>query len=345
MSFFSAIPAGVYSLVLRIRHLLYDAKILRRYAADIPVICVGNITVGGTGKTPVVEFLAERLSERYRIAVLSRGYGRRTKGYIEVEASSSFRDVGDEPKQIKRKFPRIVVVVCEDREAGIRRIRAEHPDVNLILMDDGFQHRSVEPKVNIVLMDYTRPIHKDHLLPWGRLRDLPAQIRRANIVIITKTPHNIKPIERRIVVKNLKLLPYQSLFFTSMAHDAPAAVFPEAAAWRQPGRNVAVLSGIGNPAPLIASMKERYNVVATYTFKDHYVYKVRDMRGIERQLASLPADTAIITTEKDGVKLTSRRQVPAEIQRRLYTLPMRLVFTEGDEDKFIKTLDKDVKGN
>jgi tetraacyldisaccharide 4'-kinase len=318
---------------------------LRRYSADIPVVCVGNITVGGTGKTPVVEFLAEQLSERYRIAVLSRGYGRRTRGYLEVETNSSFFDVGDEPKQIKRKFPRIVVVVCENREEGIRRIRAEHPDVNLILMDDGFQHRSVEPKVNIVLMDYTRPIHKDHMLPWGRLRDLPSQIRRANIVIVTKTPEDIKPIERRLVVKNLKLLPYQSLFFTSMRHDAPAAVFPEVALWRQPGRNVAVMSGIGNPAPFIASMKEKYNVAAIYTFKDHYVYKVRDMREIERRLASLPADTAVITTEKDGVKLTSRRQVPAEIQRRLYVMPMRLVFPEGDQDKFMKTLYKDVKGN
>ncbi len=345
MSFLSAIPAGIYSFALRVRHWLYDAKILRRYNTDIPVVCVGNITVGGTGKTPVVEFLAERLSERHRIAVLSRGYGRRTKGYLEVETGSSFFDVGDEPKQIKRKFPRMVVVVCEDREEGIRRIRSEHPDVDLILMDDGFQHRSVEPKVNIVLMDYTRPIHKDHLLPWGRLRDLPSQIRRANIVIVTKTPRNIKPIERRLVVKNLKLLPYQSLFFTSMTHNAPAAVFPEAAAWKQPLRNVAVMSGIGNPAPLIASMKEKYNVVATYTFKDHYVYKVRDMREIERRLASLPADTAIITTEKDGVKLTSRKQVPAEIQRRLYVLPMKLVFHDSDEDKFMKTLYKDVKGN
>lgn len=345
MSFLSVIPAGVYSLVLRMRHWLYDARILSRYSADIPVVCVGNITVGGTGKTPVVEFLVGKLSERYRIAVLSRGYGRKTRGYLEVETSSSFFDVGDEPKQIKRKFPRMVVVVCEDREEGIRRIRAEHPEVNLIIMDDGFQHRSVEPKVNIVLMDYTRPIHKDHMLPWGRLRDLPSQIRRANIVIITKTPQNIKPIERRLVVKNLKLLPYQSLFFTSMVHDVSAAVFPEAALWRQPGRNVAVMSGIGNPGPFVSAMKERHNVVATYTFKDHYVYKMRDMREIERQLASLPGDTAIITTEKDGVKLTSRKQIPAAIQQRLYVLPMRLVFPEGDEDKFMKTLYKDVKGN
>ncbi len=324
---------------------MYDARIFRRYSADIPVVCVGNITVGGTGKTPVVEFLADRLSERFRIAVLSRGYGRRTNGYQEVEPNSSYRDVGDEPKQIKRKFPRLVVVVCEKREEGIRRIRAEHPDVNLILMDDGFQHRSVEPKVNIVLMDYTRPIHKDHMLPWGRLRDLPSQIRRANIVLVTKTPSGITPIERRLVVKSLKLLPYQSLFFSSMAHDAPLPVFPEAAVRQHPGRNVAVMSGIGNPAPLIASVKEKYNVVDTFTFKDHYVYKVRDLRGIERSLASRPADTSIITTEKDAVKLTSRRQVPPEIQRRLYTLPMRLVFPEGDEDKFIKTLYKDVKGN
>ena len=153
MGFLSAIPAGLYAFALRIRHLLYDSRIIKRYRSDIPVVCVGNITVGGTGKTPVTEYLIEKLGRDYTVAVLSRGYGRRTKGYLEVGTNASFLDVGDEPKLIKRNHPSTVVAVCEKRAEGIARIRSEHPEVNLILLDDGFQHRRVEPKVNIVLMD------------------------------------------------------------------------------------------------------------------------------------------------------------------------------------------------
>ena len=205
MRFLSAIAAGLFAFVLRIRHLLYDSGIIGHYTADIPVVCVGNITVGGTGKTPFTEFLIDRLGRRFTIAVLSRGYGRRTKGYLEVQTNSSFLNVGDEPKQIKRKYPDTVVVVCEKRAEGIRRIRQEHPEVDLILLDDGFQHRRVEPKVDIVLMDYTRPIWEDYMLPLGNLRDLPSQMARANIVVVTKTPTNITPIDRRIAVKSLNL--------------------------------------------------------------------------------------------------------------------------------------------
>lgn len=343
MSFLRAIPAGLYGMGLHIRHWLFNTGIMRGKSADIPVVCVGNITVGGTGKTPVVEFLADRMSEDYRIAVLSRGYGRNTRGYLEVAADSSYRDVGDEPKQIKRKFPRTVVVVCEDRREGIRRIRQEHPEVNMIIMDDGFQHRSVKPTVNIILMDYTRPIYKDHLLPWGNLRDLRSQMRRADMVVVTKTPPEMTPIERRLMVKSLKLYPYQHLFFTAMHQGELKPVFPERTEGRGPVRNIAVMSGIGNPGPMAEGLKKRYNVVATFTFPDHHAYRVKDLRKIEADLAELPGDTAIVTTEKDGVKLTSRKQVPEEIQKRLYVVPIKLEFPEGDREKFIKALYKEIK--
>ena len=251
--------------------------------------------------------------------------------------------MGDEPKQIKRKFPRTVVVVCEKRREGIVRIRRAHPEVNLILMDDGFQHRRVVPTVNIVLVDYTRPVYTDHLLPWGHLRDLKSQMKRADIVVVTKTPADVTPIDRRLMVKRLRLFPYQSLFFTTMQQGKPEAVFGDMANTAAPMRNVAVMSGIGNPGPLSAELKKRYNVVATFTFPEHPVYRVRDLRKVVDTLELLPPDNAVITTEKDGVKLTNRKQIPEVIQQKLYTIPVKLLFADGEEDKFIKPLYKNVR--
>lgn len=342
MKIFSAILAGIYGFVLRIRHWLFDAGILKRYRADISVVCIGNITVGGTGKTPVAEYLVSRLGCDYKVAVLSRGYGRKTKGYIEVTTNSSFLAVGDEPKQIKRKFPDTVVVVCEKRAEGIKRIREEHPEVRLILLDDGFQHRKVEPQVNIVLMDYTRPVWTDHLLPWGNLRDVPSQMSRANIVIVTKTPDDITPIDKRITVKNLKLFAYQSIFFTSMRQDTPQAMFPDAEGLITLGRHVAVMAGIGNPTALVSSLEGQFDIRAEWLFRDHYIYKMRDLRKIEEELQSLPQDTVILTTEKDAVKLTNKKKIPAELQRRLYKVPVSLCFAAGEEEAFAKTLNDNI---
>lgn len=342
MGFLNAIPAGLYAFALRIRHLLYDAKLIKSYAADIPVVCVGNITVGGTGKTPVTEYLVDTLGRKYNVAVLSRGYGRKTKGYLEVGVDSSFLSVGDEPKQMKRNHPETVVVVCEKRAEGIKRIRMEHPEVNLILLDDGFQHRRVTPKVNIVLMDYTRPIWEDHMLPWGNLRDLPSQMLRANMVVVTKTPADITPIDKRIAVKSLKLFPYQSVFFTAMRQCLPVPVFPDAEGLVAPARNAVLLAGIGNPTPLVEYVAGRYDLRRKWLFRDHHVYKVRELKKIAADLAGLPADTVVLTTDKDAVKLTNRRKVPAELQRRLYRMPVGVSFLDGDEERFLSVLAKNI---
>ena len=190
--------AVLYRMVVSLRHKLFDCGLLKSKKFDIPIICIGNITVGGTGKTPMSEMLINYMARSYRVALLSRGYGRRTKGYLEVQTTSHYRDVGDEPLQIKRKFPETVVVVCEKRVDGINRLREEHPEVNLIIMDDGFQHRYVDPKINVLMVDSTRPIQSDKMLPLGTLRDLPDQIHRAHYFVVTKCPKRMQPIERRI---------------------------------------------------------------------------------------------------------------------------------------------------
>ena len=337
MGLLGAIPAGLYAFALRVRHLIYDAKIIKSYSADIPVVCVGNITVGGTGKTPVTEYLVETLGRSCKVAVLSRGYGRRTKGYLEVRTDSSYLAVGDEPKQMKRRFPSTVVAVCEKRAEGIRRIRSEHPEVEVILLDDGFQHRRVEPKVNIVLMDYTRPVWEDRLLPQGRLRDLPSQMHRANIVLVTKAPPELTAIDRRITEKSLRLYPYQKVFFSTMRQGRPEAVFPSMEGLVGLSRYVAVMAGIGNPKPFVDYLSSGYEVVAQWLFRDHHAYRMRDLNRIVEQLGELPDDTVIITTGKDAVKLTGSR-VPDEIRRRLYRLPVRLSFLGCDEHAFLDDL-------
>lgn len=326
--------------------MLYDLRLIRPQEYDIPLICVGNLTVGGTGKTPVCEFLIENLAADHTIALLSRGYRRRTKGYVEVQTTSSWRDVGDEPKQVKLKFPEVVVAVCRDRREGIRRIREEHPDVDMILLDDGFQHRRVKARANIVLMDYNRPIYHDHLLPWGNLRDTASQLHRADIVLVTKCPEELTPLEMRIVRKSLALFPYQSIFFTWLGNGLPMALFDDTTPRHLPAGNpVVAMAGVANPAPLVSYLTRHYDVVQKLLFDDHHAYVMRDLSRMEEAIAGEAPRVAIVTTEKDAVKLTNRRRIPDAIASRLYYTPVGIRFAAGEDNAFIQKVKQYVRTN
>ncbi len=345
-SFLGAPLAFLYGLAIDIRHKLFDLNLLKSEEYDIPIVCVGNITVGGTGKTPVTEYLIEQLAGRFRVAVLSRGYKRKTRGFVLATVRSSFRQIGDEPKQIKLKYPEIPVAVCEKRTEGIRRLREAHPEVNLIILDDAFQHRYVEPWVNIVLMDYNNPVYRDHLMPWGTLRDRRRQLNRAHFVLVTKCPPDMNPLDMRLVRKSLDLYPYQSLYFTRMKPENPLPLFPDQV--QKPlnaGDPVLVLSGIANPTPFIRSLSPRFKVVGQRLFEDHHLYRMSDLEELLEQLKQLPPDTKIMTTEKDAVKLTNRKRIPVEIQRRLYYLPIRVHFVGGCEPDFLRQLEQYVISN
>ena len=340
-------PAALlYKAGVTFRHRLFDWGILKSEKFDIPVICIGNITVGGTGKTPMAEMVIAYMSQMHRVALLSRGYGRRTKGYLEVKADSRYRDVGDEPLQTKLKFPDTVVAVCEKRADGIRRICAEHPDVDLIVMDDGFQHRYVEPKVNIVMIDATRPVQHDRMLPLGTLRDLPEELHRAHYFVVTKCPEKMAPIDRRILRKVLIQVAYQRVYFTRFESFMPQPLFPDAAPGEPlvQGQQVIALSGIGSPKPFLAALRESYEVVAEMTLDDHHVYKVRDLNRLRELLDRFPG-AVIVTTEKDAVKLTNRAKIPEEIQRGIYYLPINISFIEDSATDFLQKLEEDVRGN
>ncbi len=338
--------AFLYKMGVTFRHRLFDWGLLKSEKFDIPIICIGNITVGGTGKTPMAEMVIAYMSQMHRVALLSRGYGRRTKGYLEVSTDSHYRDVGDEPLQIKLKFPDTVVVVCEKRAEGIRRLRAEHPEVDLIIMDDGFQHRYVEPKINVVMIDATRPVQHDRMLPVGTLRDLPEELHRAHYFVVTKCPEHMAPIDRRILRKVLIQVAYQRVYFTRFESFIPQPLYAGEAADGSltHGREVIALSGIGNPGPFLQSLRERYKVVAEMTLDDHHVYKVRDMNALKALLAKYPG-AVIVTTEKDAVKMTNRAKIPSEVRRALYYQPINISFIEDSATDFLQKLEEDVRGN
>lgn len=344
---FLLVPASwIYGWVVHLRNYLFDAGLFKSEKFQIPIICVGNITVGGTGKTPMAEMIIDYMLRRHKVALLSRGYGRRTKGYLEVSATSHYRDVGDEPLQIKLKFPECVVVVCETRAEGIRRLQQEHPEVNLIILDDGFQHRHVSPKINIVMVDATRQPQEDHFLPYGSLRDEIDQLHRAHYFVVTKCPENMTPLERRLLHKYLVKVAYQRIYFTRMESFRPQPLFAEMAPQEPLLRNqeVIALSGIGNPKPFHAALERQYRVVERIEHDDHHVYKVRDIKQLASLLVTHP-EAVVITTEKDAVKLTNRKRIPSELQGRIYYLPINISFIEDSETDLLSKLEEDVRAD
>lgn len=340
--FMLKIASLFYGAAIKLRHLLFDMNILHSEKFDIPIICVGNITVGGTGKTPTVEMLVSHYSEEYNVAVLSRGYGRITKGYRVVETTDNYRQVGDEPLQIKRKFPNVKVVVCEKRVFAIQRIQEEFPEVNMIIMDDGFQHRYVEPLINIIIVDANRPIDKDHLLPYGQLRDTSDSLARANYFIVTKCPQDMKPLQMRLFRMDLVTKPSQDIFFSSIAPAPSCSVFADTYKTVPIGSKVIAMSGIGDSDAFVRGLQSRYDVVARLDFEDHHSYRMNDLLLMQKSLAEYP-DAVIMTTEKDAVKLANSSAIPQDMHVKIFYEPITMIFRgEGSKELFNK-IDNDIK--
>jgi tetraacyldisaccharide 4'-kinase len=342
MKFIAGILSWIYRMVITLRHSLYDWGVKKSRSFDIPVVCIGNITVGGTGKTPTAEYLLAALKQEFNVAILSRGYGRRTKGYREVQVTDHYADVGDEPLLLKLKFSDNVVVVCEDRTEGIERIRKEHPEVTLIVMDDGFQHRSVKAKVNIILVDSTRPIENDKMLPLGRLRDLPSRLRAAHIFIVTKCSDAMTPIDKRLWYKQLHTFAYQRVYFTrtKSAMIEPLFHFAEREEVNY-GQRAILMTGIGNPRPFIAEAESKFNVVDKLIFRDHHDFTSQDMRILYEKLKNNPR-AVIIMTEKDAVRLR-RARLPEQLMRAMYYQPISMVFVEGPDQDFVGHLIEEIR--
>ena len=329
----------LYGIVVYFRNRMYDLNLLKSVEFDVPVISIGNITVGGTGKTPHVEYLVEILKKQFEVVTLSRGYKRKTKGFRWVETSSSVLEVGDEPLQIKRKFTEVNVSVCENRVAGVSQLlKGENnaiPDV--VVLDDAFQHRRISPGINILLIDYNRPIKEDMLLPAGRLREGAYQIRRANIILFTKCPDEVTPIMQRILQKDVQLKPYQNLFFTKFVYQKIQPVFNakmlDENFYQHKNYSILVITGIASPELVQKYLRKLAKSVETLAFPDHYNFTAADIEQIQAKFSNIKnTNKIIVTTEKDSMRLKELPDIPEEIKAALYYLPIKVEFL-GKENK------------
>lgn len=337
----------LYGFGVGFRNMLFEMGILKSRSYTVPVISVGNITVGGTGKTPHVEYLIRLLKDKVNVAVLSRGYKRKSHGFVLADAETPMKMIGDEPYQMKQKFPDITVAVDSKRTRGIDHLIGGEAgkDIDVVLLDDAFQHRYVKPGINILLVDYHRLIIYDELLPAGRLREPVKSKDRADIVIITKCPWNLKPMEFRVITKAMKLYPYQQLFFSTHEYDVPIAVFPEEqgklgasetldSLASLKDKNVLLLTGIGSPEQMKHDMEQMTDHVTPLTFSDHHDFKQKDIVAINEAFAALPEPKVIITTEKDATRLAVLEELSSEVKQHLYKLPIYIQIMQDQEELF-----------
>jgi tetraacyldisaccharide 4'-kinase len=339
----------VYGVITSLRNFLYDSKILKATNFEIPLISVGNITVGGTGKTPHAEYLISLLKKEFSIAFLSRGYKRKTKGYVLATTESTLFDIGDEPVQIKQKFPEVTVAVCEKREKGIKKlIDNTSMNIDAIILDDAFQHRRVNPSINMLLLDYTQPIFDDYLLPVGKLRESLGAFHRANFIIITKCPDQLQPIEQRIYKNRLDIRPYQNLFFTSIHYGEITPALKGLTLFSDDLHHYTVLlvTGIGNPAPLIDQVKTQVGKVIHLNYPDHYAYREKEIDDILKAFSEIDSSQKmIITTEKDLVRFHSVKNPPADFFKHVYYIPIEIKFLDRSKELFNKKILTHVREN
>ena len=320
----------LYGAGVWLRNLLFDSGVLKEQRFERPVVCIGNITVGGTGKTPHTELLLSMLLPKYNVGVLSRGYKRRSRGFHLATSSTPMDVIGDEPWQIKQKFPEAIVAVDANRRAGIQRLLRDPQthDVDVILLDDAFQHRYVRAGLNILLTDYHRLFTEDCLLPAGRLREPVTAKERADIVIVTKCPSVMKPMDYRVIQKSLELKPFQSLFFSTFRYRPLRRLFAEDQS--QPevlsaDNHVLLLTGIASPQQMLMDLHRITRHITPMSFDDHHAFTPRDIQRIEEAFTAMQGNKRlIVTTEKDAARLRQAEGLSPIVRRHIYVLPIEV---------------------
>jgi tetraacyldisaccharide 4'-kinase len=331
----------LYGLVTGFRNFLYDSGILSTREFPFPVICVGNITVGGTGKTPHTEYLAALLSKSFKVATLSRGYKRKTRDFRIASSSSPVSEIGDEPLQIFRNFPDTLVTVDRNRVHGVEKILNEYPETEVIILDDGFQHRRITAGFSILLSDFERLFIRDHMMPYGNLRESKINMRRADMILITKSPEDISPIQRRLIVKEIDKSPYQNLYFTTFRYKSPVPVFnstsekPKTDISELADCGIVLVTGIANPQPLKDYLQKSCREIIHLSFPDHHNFKEKDLMNISSEFYNLKAKTRyLFTTEKDAVRLREFTNIAEPIRSAFFYVPIGIHFLNEDKDEF-----------
>ena len=350
----------LYGVLVFIYHSLYDLGILPSRKFNIPVISVGNLTVGGTGKTPHVEYLV-RLLQKTSLATLSRGYGRATSGFILASDTSTAIEIGDEPRQFIQKFRKIHVAVDENRIRGIKKLLAQFPNLNAILLDDAFQHRAVKAGLSILLTDYRKPA-PCILLPAGVLREWKSGSKRADIIVVTNTPSILSPMERRRVQKKINIKPHQKIYFSYIKYGDFMPAFPEAG--RPPGNNpdkplvinksfyfergysILLLTGIADPSALTEHLKRNVPELIHLKFSDHRKYSMSDIAKVQKIFDNIVnPNKIIVTTEKDAMRLAIPGLMNILSKFAVFYIPIKVGFHNGDEIEFNKQIIDYVKQN
>ena len=330
----------LYGLVVGIHNRLFDMGVLKSKSYDIPVISVGNITVGGTGKTPHVEYLIRLLHRQCKVAVLSRGYKRKSRGYRVADQQSTAADIGDEPLQMKRKYDDIVVAVCADRREGIEHLTADNGtrDTDVRLPAAAYQHRWVKPGINILLVDYHRQLHADHMLPYGRMRERKEESKRADIIIITKCPSAIKPMDFRLLRDSIGVYPYQTLLFTTMQYRALRPMYcGEDVELSSLDRDTHVLliAGVAHPERMADDLQPHFSHPITLkSYADHHFFTANDIADINATFAALPDPRIAITTEKDSARLFGQKGFEEDLRHHFFMAPIEVKFLQDEEEVF-----------
>jgi len=341
-----------YGLVIWIRNRLFDYQIIKSEEFPIPIISVGNITVGGTGKTPHVEYLIRTLKDEFKVAMLSRGYKRKSIGFVLGTNNSTASEIGDEPRQIKQKFPDTTIAIDGNRVRAINKLLLIDKDLKVIILDDGFQHRYVSPGLSVLLIDYNNLLKDDALLPYGRLRETSSERRRADIIILSKCPAVIRPIDQRLLELEIKKFAYQKVFFTTIKYGSPLPVFKGFAKSisfeiiKETNPVIFLITGIANTSTLKSFLAEMNVRIVDLKYPDHYDYTAKDLHGlIEKFSLESNKQKIIITTEKDAMKLEEFVDLDEEIKAILYYIPIWVEFLDNQDKIFNQIINNYVRNN
>jgi tetraacyldisaccharide 4'-kinase len=323
----------IYGGVILLRNFLFDKKIFRSVSFNFPIICVGNLATGGTGKTPMTEYLIELLQKEHTPATLSRGYKRKTKGYAIANEKTTALEIGDEPMQFHEKYKNLTVAVGEERIEAIPQILHDRPNTDVIILDDGFQHRTVKAGLNILLTDYKNLFSRDLMLPAGDLRDVKVSKKRAEIIVVTKCKEHITIEEKKVIEKELKLLAHQKIFFTEILYAEPYHLFTHEKSDFNSNTDVLLITGIANPKPLKSFITKHVHSYDMLKYADHHIFSSTDLKDIKKHFEKLKSSNKIIiTTEKDGVRLKKFEKELKELP--IFVLPIKQHFLFNEADDF-----------
>jgi tetraacyldisaccharide 4'-kinase len=325
--------AIIYGAVIKTRNLLYNKNIIKSVEFNLPIICVGNISVGGTGKSPMVDYLVKLLKQQYEIATLSRGYKRRTSGYLLANEKSTDIEIGDEPMQFHLGHPEIAVAVGEKRIEAIPQLLYDRPQTKLIILDDAFQHREIYAGLNIVLTDHANLYTRDFFLPTGDLRDERANMKRAQVIVVTKCPLSLTEHERFKLIKELSPEPDQQIFFTGIHYGKPYHLVSGEKIELNKEMEVMLICGIANPLPLTQYIHEHTKTYDAMFFSDHHLFSIDDLTAIKNRFDFLSEKNKIIlTTEKDAVRLIKFKELLKDTP--IYVIPISLEFLFDQRNEF-----------